>query len=383
MEVPRLGFLDSLRGFAAVYVLSVHLAFVPSPAPPLPDIIQIPVLFGGTGTTLFFVMSAFSLCFTMDRHKRAVNPWLSYSISRVFRILPLFYVLLVLFSVLWLWLPLYFGPVSPQVVALNVALIFNLLPGYEQGIVWGSWTIGVEVILYCMFPFLYTCLSTRVRRLGVLAAALACSYAFLLITPHLIADPKVRAYFEVFSIVTRLPSFLAGMIAFDVYQAQRRRTAPWAGWILIGSGFVVLCVTAMVMRVPLTMPQPPWPSPMLILSGLHLTALGYALLMLGLAVVPWRLFVNRYTRLWGTFSYSIYLWHGLVLWFMGPVFGWVILWEGPPLATYAACLFIAITTMTVVGFVSYRLIELPGIQLGRALLEAIGQVRGTTKSRAI
>ena len=73
MEVPRLGFLDSLRGFAAVYVLSMHLAFVPTPATPLPDIIRIPVLFGGTGVTLFFVMSAFSLCFTMDRHKRAVN----------------------------------------------------------------------------------------------------------------------------------------------------------------------------------------------------------------------------------------------------------------------------------------------------------------------
>lgn len=101
----RLYFLDSLRGLAAIYVLAFHVFASPQPNMPLPPMAKQWLDFGHTGVTLFFVISAFSLSMTMPRHIASGAPILSFAISRFFRIVPLFHVLIAYqLTFNWLWL---------------------------------------------------------------------------------------------------------------------------------------------------------------------------------------------------------------------------------------------------------------------------------------
>ena len=61
----RLEFLDALRGLAAAYVLMYHMVFVAQPNLALPRWVEKVAHAGGSGVTLFFIVSAFSLYYTM------------------------------------------------------------------------------------------------------------------------------------------------------------------------------------------------------------------------------------------------------------------------------------------------------------------------------
>jgi peptidoglycan/LPS O-acetylase OafA/YrhL len=90
----RLDFVDSLRGLAALYIVVYHMALVPHPRLEAPHWAQAVVLSGGTAVTLFFVVSAFSLCHTMNAHAGELHAVRDFFIRRLFRIAPLFYAML-------------------------------------------------------------------------------------------------------------------------------------------------------------------------------------------------------------------------------------------------------------------------------------------------
>ena len=71
-ERHRLDFLDSLRGFAAFYVVFYHMVLLADPILQIPKYLELYISAGGTGVTLFFVLSSFALCHSSDR--RTAHP---------------------------------------------------------------------------------------------------------------------------------------------------------------------------------------------------------------------------------------------------------------------------------------------------------------------
>lgn len=143
----RLDFLDALRFFAIIYVVISHLVLIPQPNLLIPEWIAPFLINGGdAGVSLFFVLSAFSLSYSMDRRSGESALIRNFYIRRFFRIAPLFYCLMVLY---WIRDAVVFNVLHPaSEVLINASLLFNLVPSCITGFVWASWTIGVIALLY-------------------------------------------------------------------------------------------------------------------------------------------------------------------------------------------------------------------------------------------
>ena len=289
--VTRLLAIDVLRGLAAGYVVLFHTALVPSPAFELPGLWMPFVRFGGTGVLLFFVLSGFSLSMTMPRHLAARSPLLSYARSRVWRIAPVFYVLL-LACVLQdfirgesFW---------PGRIVLNASFLFNLVRGQQEGMVMASWTIGVEVLYYLAFPFLY-----RLQNLQKVGVAILALTGLGVMSLSEVLRPM--AYF---SVVGFVPVFLVGELSFALYRRLSARSDRLLmGQLCLTGGCLVLlgCMAVpgaekmLVLRVPI--------------------AFGYGLVVVGMVMRPvgvpgWGM--RAFAGL-GLISYPLYLGHAPII----------------------------------------------------------------------
>lgn len=168
-------FLPGIHGLRALAALSV-LLFHQAPNLTLPAFAAPVASHGGMGVQLFFLLSAFSLVHSTQR--RVGEPhWLGdYALKRCFRIVPLFYAAMVIFilhdRIIWeIWQP-------PWKIVLNASLLYNLVPGLHQSIVWAGWTIGIETLFYILFPFLLVFAHGIWRRLLLLAVCVAVSLSY-------------------------------------------------------------------------------------------------------------------------------------------------------------------------------------------------------------
>jgi len=208
--------IHALRAVAALTILLFHLRYLADILPPA----SLQATIGGhffTGVILFFVLSAFSLAFsttpTMSREM-----WVkTYLIKRFFRIAPLFYCMLPIYLLLFIAK----GWAIPDVKTwiINLTFIFNLVPGKHEGIVWASWTIGVEVLFYLIFPILLLISNRRVIQVMVLLGGIAIS-----ISARALLDQSVALEnYGKFAFVSSLGVFVTGFIGFKIFEGVRKQ----------------------------------------------------------------------------------------------------------------------------------------------------------------
>ena len=354
MAKGRLAFLDALRGLAAVYVLLYHVMAMPRPAltpmAPLSAWVQA----GGTGVALFFVISAFSLCYTMPGHHASGRPLASFYVHRLLRIAPLFYC--------WLAFSLFrdgrgdhAGHPWTEVLA-NLSFTFNLFNGWEEGIVWASWAIGVEMLFYAIFPLPFLWVRGLQRALllagaSLLAAALAAAGLF---------GESGVALTDAFGPLRHLPVFALGLCAYHAYRALD--TSPTS---MAHTRIRVAAVTGVVV----------WLASIVLASLGLLSSLAfwiacgaaYALLLVGVSRQAPRWLVNRATAYLGKISYSLYLGHPVVIAVLGPVFRRIQAHVTEPTLAYLACALLALAVTLPLAALTYRFVEAPGIALVKRL----------------
>ena len=350
--IARLEFLDAARGLAALWVVLFHVSanvssYMRMPAG-VPDWAWF-IKFGAIGVMLFFVVSAFSLCYTMQQYRD--KSAIAFYIRRLFRIAPLFYALLIYqlwrFPNHWQW---------PELLA-NMFFIFNLVPKFHGSIVWGGWTIGVEMIFYVAFPFLFRHFDNVWKSAGLVGVCFLMSWA---------AEPLVDHYslqvsgYRLHAVSNFLPVFAAGMLAFHVSAALKHHARRYAiGVGLIVSALILLCV--LLYR---------W-GPEFLVSlffdrwGLSAQGLIFAMFLVGLMFAPSAILVNRVTTFLGKLSYSIYLTHLPVLWLLIPLFVKIYALSWSTSLKFGACTALTLSIVLPASYLTYRLIEDPGIRLGR------------------
>lgn len=371
IELPRLSIstipkaqllpgIHALRAVAALTILLFHLRYMVDILPPLALQPTVGSHFF-TGVILFFVLSAFSLAFstspTMSR-----KTWVrDYLIKRFFRISPLFYVMLAVYLVLFKikgWL-------IPDLATwvMNFSFLFNFFPGKHEGIVWASWTIGVEVLFYVIFPIFLLIPNKRTALASVLVGGIAIS----IFARNLIDQAGLPGDYGKFAFASSLGVFLTGFVSFKIFEFAKEQVEAgfWrpSAVKLVCAIVSGACLIVLFAPFGFTAASPGRPD-------LMVWSLLYGAIAIWQAMFPTAWFATRPMQWIGERSYSVYLLHPLVIGVLGP---WLRIMYNILQNKVGNWAFFAVGGVTIVlvvaaANVAYHLIEKPGMAAGKRLL---------------
>jgi len=361
----RLDFLDSLRCFAIIYVVISHLAVIPKPNLSIPEWIEPLIVNGGdAGVSLFFILSAFSLTYSMDARSGETMLTRSFYIRRFFRIVPLFYLMILLY---WIRDAAIFNVMHPlSEVLINASLLFNLVPACITGFVWASWTIGVIALFYLLFPLIHRYIRNLNAALALFVVSVLISWGwsyFVLnygeATGYLKAD-DINFVLN-FGFLQNLPVFICGVVIyrlfFDYLVKMNQKARRLSGLICIFSFafFYAALLTEHMQNL---------------LWGMNiLRGICFSLLVLGLGLKPFGFLVNSKTAYLGKVSYSMYLFHPLLIFTIIPFYRRIYGFVPVDFLGYLTSLLITLILLTIISLISYKYIERPGIALGEKFIK--------------
>lgn len=359
-EPQRLDFLDSLRGLAAVYVIAYHLIYIPSPNLAVPAWAKLWAINGGTGVTLFFVISAFSLFYTTPARFKQRLPWVSYAIHRLFRIAPLFYIWIVLTIIRD---HLVYHATHPWwEIAASAGFVFNFIPMHQEGFVWASWTIGVEMLFYVVFPFVYVRVKNATGAVA-LSVGLMLAWMFIqVVVDYLKVSPAASASMHQWFFPRYLPEFSMGAVAYFVLKdhvpriKQDARLATALGLLLVLVG-TYLYIAIMQNVGQLGLPD-----------NRYAKAVCCFLLVIGLSLRSLKVLVNKSTVFLGKVSYSIYLAQPTAILLLEPVYKKVYAASPGGMGisiAFVGCFLLTLAVVIPFAALSYYFVEKPGIKLGK------------------
>jgi peptidoglycan/LPS O-acetylase OafA/YrhL len=354
----HLAMLDVLRGLAASMVFIAHFFFLYAPAmpPELAGVSQVVNRHFPRGVPLFYALSGLALCLGYFSRRTAPGFCRGFFIRRFFRIAPLFYLVLAA-TVANQWA--HGARVTAGQVLANVTFTFGLIPGLHESLVVAGWSIGVEMMFYLLFPFLVAVITNRLRAAGGLlfsAILAAVAYAYFL-------RGLPQIYYAQLSFYSYGHFFATGILVFFLYEAGKNRggmPARRLSWILLGLFLATLL--ALVFRLPA---QVPWLDSVPVKRTLWAIPMGLLLWLACTVSIPVR-WIRPFVWM-GKCSYSLYLVHPLVLYF---VFRWFPL--PAPVAGSGAGRFLglfAVSTLLLlaVSALTYRWVEWPFMELARRL----------------
>ncbi|MGV0434730.1 acyltransferase family protein [Corynebacterium ureicelerivorans] len=324
--------LDGLRAVAAYGIVATHVAFQTATGSAVLERFDYFV-------AVFFALSAFLLARGGLRE--------GYYSRRVARLAPAYVVCV---AVVLLALPPLAGVTWGQAVAnlllVQVYVPHSLIDGLTQ-----MWSLCIEAAFYVVLP-LYLRLDGRGRR-----AALAGSVALGLAWPWAvggISDPAVLNM-QIWP-PSYAPWFAVGLLLAELERAGVRYAGP--RWPFPVLALPVAWVAGVIGPRGLEHPSPAEFN-VRVLLGAVFAALVVAPYALGQRFVG-TVLSSPVMRTLGRWSYSVFLWHMAVLYFVFPVLG-VQVFSGRFMLVFAA----TALASTAVAYMSYELVEVPGARLVR------------------
>jgi peptidoglycan/LPS O-acetylase OafA/YrhL len=326
---------------------------------PLPTAMGQVALTGQRGVALFFIVSAFTLFLSYDNRKEERHPTRNFFIRRFFRLAPMFYIAVALS---FFFLRTYAG--RRREIALALVFLNGFTPQAIMSGAAGGWSVADEAIFYACLPFLFAKIKTLKTALIWLFIGSPLGYILGQFLSH--KFPGQAEFFQFFSFSVEFPVFLLGIAGYFIWKETINGANPESKKNLsVG----VLAVTVMLYRhlLPFTYPT------------LYQSSVVCLLLLIGLSLYSWPIFVNPVTRLIGKISYSIYLLHFLIF---IPLQDYLYKRGMSAVMESALCFSITLLVTIPLAFLSWRYIEEPGIRLGRRIIAHFEGVEIRTKDVA-
>jgi peptidoglycan/LPS O-acetylase OafA/YrhL len=287
--------IDGLRFVASFGIILAHSLHYVSPAGSQGDVTKITMnlaLF----VEMFFVISGLIIASLYADRLKTVEEFLYFMRRRVARLIPLHWLTLAVSLVFW-WSAVYAGfgrQSAPDLTARCVVQTALLLNGFVdcgngRALNAVSWSIGVEMALYLLFPLLVLA-STRPQLLRVatiVALGAACYMSLWLDGGWSTLTPIARGF----------PCFLFGVMLF-FERNLLRKMGSWTSTAAPISLF--LTATAMFLEI----------HNMLILAGVLITVTFAT--SADLNGYSWSMGLDKLAP-YGQISYSLYMWHTIFI----------------------------------------------------------------------
>lgn len=309
----RITSIDFLRGIAVLLVVFRHIYFEP-----------ILVTVGWIGVDLFFVLSGFlvsNLLFQEYKQTQTVRP-IRFLIRRGFKIYPLFY--LMIFLLFFISIKL-----NPQFYDIYKARLFNEVLfiqnyHYDVTLIGHTWSLAVEEHFYFGLAFLFFVLAKlKVLDNKFLFYTLTVCILFLCFNMRYnIIYPRTTPFdFSLFLIPThlRFDTLWVGVFIAFLYNYQQtffKKIFGQGGWLWL---FLVGIAVPACYGLD---------SKFLATFGLTLIALSFGATLAALIAnensetLLYSIFGKKITTFFakiGTYSYSIYLFHMMLIWYATPI----------------------------------------------------------------
>jgi peptidoglycan/LPS O-acetylase OafA/YrhL len=319
-----------LRGIAATVVFIVHL-FVA-------EISKTHWFLSFYSVDLFFVLSGFILYWVYIGNKSRIN-WKDYSLARVARILPLYYLTsIICIPIIYNQLPFENIPKLSGDIFANLFLLSTIFGKFTFN--GPAWSISVEWFCYfVLFPIL---VGFRKYILSYKFGLILAVICILILTRFFIISYRSGIFNSIginsdtIFLERGLIGFSIGFLLCFVFSKIKLAKAPNLIFdILLISLFVIVIISGLK-----------WLPPHFILYSIPFIVLTTAYEK-GLTV---RIFELKFIQWLGTRSYSIYLWHWLVIEYAKFLKGIVGLWG------YAAVVAIIVF---IISEISYKYFEMP------------------------
>lgn len=370
----HLPYIDCLRGYAILLVITCHLAYI---FPELPYPVHRIVVAGWFGVQLFFLASCLTLLQSWHSELRRTGTVSvsAFFIRRFFRIAPAYYLAAALYCVVDpLRIDYSFGNIIRSLIFIN-----GLLPVWvteSHSIVPGGWSIGVEFSFYAIFP-IFAYLVTSLRRAiitffgAVIFGLISNLIAVALLSSNMSPDALSKALF--FWFPNQLSVFsLGGIVYFLIndYGTSCRQFLLGRGTFAIFTAALLFCSSAFVPLGRFIGDVPLVPASLAV-------SMVFMIVILALSNGP-SILVNRAVATMGKVSFSAYLIHFAILDMeksfpdimhthekgYQAILGFAVSWPMTVLLTF------------ILAWLSFKFIEGPGIGLGRL----INQSRSKAKS---
>ncbi|WP_298848853.1 acyltransferase [uncultured Ruegeria sp.] len=336
--------LDALRGIAAVAVVFVHAVHIHPLGVEHKDW---STDYFSMGVPLFFIISAFSMSLAYPGGVSLDRSW-TYALRRFFRIAPLFYVMLIA----WLYAGV---QAETGTILKNVTFLFGFVPNEQTSLVPAGWSIGVEVIFYLLFPFLWAWRNIWAALLLFLIACLG--WAAI----NLNSQGEVPDYYYWTNFLTNAPFFALGLIAWCIYQTTKASLMRPLGFLALAAGLAGLTCMFLFGPFPDTAQKVHEPIPFIFVLG---WGLAFACLALSQALQPVAFLNNPVTRFLGKISYSLYLMHPFLI-YMTNLTRWAAtLTDNPNLVVPVVCA-VTLAVAIPIATVLYYVVEVPFMLLAR------------------
>jgi len=290
--------------------------------------LQFPLGFGSVGVTLFFVLSGFllTLPFAGAALTNAPPPALgSYYKRRLLRVFPAYYAQLIIILMFGAWFVTW-KPLDGMSLLAHMGMFFNVGPNPVRPIVGIWWTLPVELSFYLLLPFLALFLRPA-KWLMLLVFCIFISVIYRIWSAdHFAGGHADAVYLAAVHLPGSLPEFLLGATAallvqwFNVHGIKKPSPAVLDGLFFAG----VILVYFWHWEVLLPNADTYWSGHWSMLLAPVALGLPLSMMITGLywgSRVGRLLFANPVVYFLGLISYSIYLWHFVLMQQAAVIFG--------------------------------------------------------------
>ena len=301
-----LKYIDAVRGYAILGVIMIHTLTV---AQPTNIYLQILAYKGKYGVQLFFIASAFTLFLSQKRRSEVGIK--NFFVRRFFRIAPMYYLGIVLYLFVFKGVSnsyngnlKYCGEsvISFFNIFSNFIFINSTNPSLCSTIVPGGATISVEMIFYLIVPFLFSKIKTLDSAVKFLLASIFLSFTlFILLNNFLfIGCNELKNLFMYSYFFKQLPVFSLGIIAFFIIVKE--------DFILKNNTYLFLFLLVFIYAI--------WN---MVITKFHIVSFTALLFLVLLSKTRSKILVNDFISFIGKVSYSAYLVHFVVIYYLDMV----------------------------------------------------------------